>query len=137
MLKEVIPRLWLSGITAARDREFLEKQNIKYVLNMSEDQDKRTYLEGVEYCTKYACYDTIDTILPLKETTEWLKERHKNTEEGVLVHCIAGRNRSVAIIFAYLMMEHNYSFEQALEAVGKQPENSSFVSQLRQIQSKT
>lgn len=133
---EVIPRLWLSGCSLPYTNygTELKKLNIATVLNMSEFRDPRHEISGIEYCNKFAVYDTTDTVLPLKETSQWLHEKHALSEKNVLVHCVAGRNRSVATIIGYLINEYHMSYEQSVKCVGKEPENSGFVNQLKLIE---
>ncbi|KAK1318039.1 Dual specificity protein phosphatase 1 [Acorus calamus] len=57
---------------------------------------------------------------------------------GTLVHCFAGRSRSVTIIVAYLMKKHNMSLSRALEIVrSKRPKicpNQGFILQLENFE---
>jgi len=57
---------------------------------------------------------------------------------NVLVHCFAGRSRSVTIVVAYLMKKHRMSLESALSLVrSKRPQvapNEGFISQLENFE---
>eukprot|EP01095_Lingulamoeba_sp_RSL-Kostka_P005097 TRINITY_DN16454_c0_g1_i1.p1 TRINITY_DN16454_c0_g1~~TRINITY_DN16454_c0_g1_i1.p1 ORF type:complete len:405 (+),score=85.27 TRINITY_DN16454_c0_g1_i1:105-1319(+) len=70
-----------------------------------------------------------------KRSTDFINE-DKNI--NVLVHCSQGVSRSVTIVCAYLILIHNFSWEESIEFVKKgrsiAKPNSSFVNQLRDFE---
>ena len=63
--------------------------------------------------------ETEDTIIlngVIKEVTDMI---HVNLTEKtpVVVHCLAGRQRSAAVIAGYLMKYHEYSLENVIEFI--------------------
>jgi len=65
-------------------------------------------------------------------------EQSLQNNDSVLVHCCFGRSRSSAIIAAFLMVHHNFSFDEAYELLkSKRPTvriNDGFQEQLRLLE---
>ena len=55
-------------------------------------------------------------------------------KESLLIHCIAGRSRSVTVLLAYLIYKYKYTVEQAIELVKAKRDiiepNKNFIRQL-------
>ncbi|KAK4478022.1 hypothetical protein RD792_017287 [Penstemon davidsonii] len=73
-------------------------------------------------------------LLPFFDECFAFIDEARTTGGAVLVHCFAGRSRSVTIIVAYLMFKNGMSLSEAMEHVkGKRPvvsPNSGFMLQL-------
>jgi len=52
----------------------------------------------------------------LKKVVEFI-DKHRRSGRQTYVHCLAGMNRSGMVVTAYLMYEHNWPREKALEFV--------------------
>ncbi|XP_044733129.1 dual specificity protein phosphatase 19 [Chrysoperla carnea] len=112
----------------------LEKYNIKNILSI-----------GIEPFCKYSnyCYKFVECLdLPETNLIDILKlnclsfiKRCLDEKENILVHCNAGCSRSPSIIIGFLIIELNYTFENAFELVkSKRPciqINSGFLTQLK------
>ena len=108
----VLPYLFLGDLTTARDEDWLRRNNISYIVNVTVDAKSVEYY-GIKYL-----------IIPVKDTTdqnisdyfrhanEFIDEA-KQSERNVLVHCQAGISRSSTIVIAYLMELNNWSFSHA------------------------
>ena len=107
---EIVPGLFLGS---ARDAELVSALHVTHVLNLSgrpssryclshakvmsiEMEDRRGYRLNMHF---EACLDFI---------------RKGLSEGGILVHCEAGVNRSVAIVAAYLLVEKNVPLSSVL-----------------------
>jgi protein-tyrosine phosphatase len=70
------------------------------------------------------------------ETYDFI-ERHLQAGHNTLVHCHAGKSRSVTIVIAYLMKKYTWTYDQALAYVKQRrprvKPNDSFVLQLKQF----
>lgn len=147
--------LYLGGGSSARRLDVLKARGISYVVNVSavvpnyhEGIDIDIGAEGVEGighgdgCEKISyvkvpVYDAsdVDIVGALKEqgALEFIQEG-LDAGCGVLVHCCAGRSRSVACVIAYLVRRFGWTVEEALEVVGRvrvvRP-NDGFMEQLR------
>lgn len=149
--------LYLGGGSSARRLDVLKARGISYVVNVSAvvpnyhegiDIDIDIGAEGVEGIghgdgcgkisyVKVPVYDAsdVDIVGALKEqgALEFIQEG-LDAGCGVLVHCCAGRSRSVACVIAYLVRRYGWTVEEALEVVGRvrvvRP-NDGFMEQLR------
>ncbi len=118
---EIYPGLWLGDTVAGSDIAFLKLNNIKYVFNctrsmpfcskewklkgkyrvpilddLTDEQNYKMYLQ-LDKCSKL-----IGKLLP---------------KNNILVHCHAGRQRSLAIIAAFLMKYGKLSKNEAIESI--------------------
>ena len=134
---EIDEHLFLGNLTHCASLNCLYRNNIRGVVNVTNTSNFYPYLKDIEYfnipindlnginISKYLeeAYTFIDSLI----------SQHDN----VLVHCLFGRSRSVAICVYYLMKKYSLSFEQAYQKIeNKKPFiniNQSFVEQLKQI----
>ena len=100
----IIKNLWLGNYKAAFDLNFLLKQNIHYIVNVSDDVPcifgHINYMQ-IPIKDKNICHDQ---SMP-KVIDQALKFIHYglSQNQGVLVHCVHGRHRSAGIAMAYLI----------------------------------
>lgn len=68
------------------------------------------------------------TITMLHHFPEITTEIHKNIQAGqdVLVYCLAGQQRSTAIVCAYLMKYTNLTLEEAISVIQKKKHDAFF-----------
>ena len=117
---EIIPNLWIGDYHSSINHNFLLENNIKTVINCSknlkfvefknlnklripidDNRSNESNKKMLEYFEKF--YDIIDQSL-------------KNNE-GVLVHCRMGCQRSATLIALYLMKKNNINFKQARKII--------------------
>ena len=106
----ILERLWVGNAVNAADLAFLERHNIRYIVNVTQEvpnlyEDSRCYcqlsLRDVEGCT-----------LPWHWTSRFIHQALASGD-GVLIHCFLGRSRSVAVACHYLMSHLGHSFPSA------------------------
>ncbi|XP_057872659.1 dual specificity protein phosphatase 1 isoform X1 [Cryptomeria japonica] len=135
---EIEPGLFLGSIGAAQNKSVLKSLNVTHVLLVANALEP-AYPNDFKY-KKVEVLDSVDTDLEqhFEECFTFIDEA-KQEEGGVLVHCFAGRSRSVTIIVAYLMRTHRMSLCEALELVkSKRPQaapNQGFLLQLQHLES--
>ena len=134
---QILPGLLLGSIGAAFNRKILLEHKVTHIL---------CCCDGVEPpYSKFFTYKSLE--LPDKRSediTQYFEETASyihdivSQEQKVLVHCRAGKSRSVAIIMSYLMKYQNLTVDQALELIRKTRENvlpnSGFMTQLREYE---
>jgi dual specificity MAP kinase phosphatase len=136
---EIIEKfMWLGDASNAMDTDQLTSQGITGVVNCAA-RDTLTTREYYPTEWKYSEYDASDdpdyNILDehLDDFVKFMDEC-RGEKRRVLVHCVAGINRSATLCIAYLVIRENMTLEAAIRhCFGARPiilTNSSFVMQL-------
>ena len=117
----IIKNLWLGNHKSSLDKEFLLKNKIKLIINLSKDlpftdlnidkfrisiHDNRSLESDIGMIQNfYHTYNLIDNKL--------------SKNESVLIHCRAGMQRSAALLALYLMKKNNLSFDKVKPIIKK------------------
>lgn len=130
---EIIPGLFVGAVHGAYKHSYLQKKNVKRILNVSNEK----YFQNedlFEYLQIHIEDDVNTDITPYFEKTNVFIDEALSANQGVYVHCRAGISRSPSFIIAYLMWKRSIGFKEADKIVGRvHPDahpNSSFVHQL-------
>ncbi|KAF9605536.1 hypothetical protein IFM89_017555 [Coptis chinensis] len=129
--------LFLGSLGAALNKDALKSLNITHILIMANTLNP-AYPNDFVY-KKIQVADRVETDLTqhFDECFDFIDEA-KMMGGGVLVHCFAGKSRSVTIVVAYLMKKRGMSLSQALQLVkNKRPQvapNAGFMSQLQNFE---
>ncbi|XP_026464328.1 probable dual specificity protein phosphatase DDB_G0283417 [Ctenocephalides felis] len=135
---EVMNNLYV-GSQDCVDVKVLQNYNIKYILSVGIPLPNINWNDlSYKISSKFVpCLDLPETRLldVCEESNLFLKTCLKNNDGGILVHCNAGVSRSVSVIIGYIMLELNYSFEDAYKLIKavrpcSQP-NPGFIQQLK------
>lgn len=105
---EILPGLWVGNIEASQDSNFLKKNNIKAILNCTIHAPNKFSTNKYEYM-RIPVEDSLQ-----KEDIELMKEylpigvafirKHLHLQNNnILVHCMAGKERSCSIVVGYLL----------------------------------
>eukprot|EP01084_Bolivina_argentea_P082265 148950_1 len=96
--------LWLGGIDSAYNIESMKELGINYVLNCASDDIDINYEEHSIELYAIKAKDSLDYNI-MKEMEQCIKfiNKCKNNNGKILIHCVAGRNRSAAVCCAYLI----------------------------------
>jgi len=118
---EIIPRLWLGNVKSSQDEQFIKQNNIQVVFN----------------CTKNLGFSPIipeKYRIPLDDNLEedeirnmalWSNEiAFKILSEylagkTILVHCMAGMQRSAASVAMFLIAFYKFKTDEAIEFIRK------------------
>lgn len=129
--------LYLGSVGAALNKEALKSLNITHILIVARSLSPAFPAEFTY--KKIEVLDSPDTDL-VKHFGECFTfiDEGISTGGNVLVHCFAGRSRSVTVVLAYLMKKHKMSLESAMSLVrSKRPQvapNQGFMSQLENFE---
>jgi predicted protein tyrosine phosphatase/8-oxo-dGTP pyrophosphatase MutT (NUDIX family) len=127
--------LFLGNQISAQDRSFIQREGITHILNCASNDCPSDIHPHVQY-HNIAIPDECDASLTpsLPQAISFIRNAKK--EDGkILVHCEAGISRSVSILIAYLIVEEDKTYRQALTEIQAlnpraQP-NPTFVEELR------
>lgn len=134
---QILPGLFLGSIGAAFDKEMLRKSKITYIL---------CCCDGVEppfpksFTYKILALEdkrSKDVAQFFEETANFIHDI-LSQKQKVLVHCKAGKSRSVTIVMSYLMKHRNKTVDEALELIRENRKdvmsNTGFMEQLREYE---
>ncbi|ELT95734.1 hypothetical protein CAPTEDRAFT_182593 [Capitella teleta] len=135
----VLPCLFLGNASNAADIQCLNKNNIRYILNVTQDipnafegRDGFRYMQIPidDHWSQNLASFFHDAITFIDEARE--------RDCGVLVHCLAGISRSVTVTVAYLMHSRSLSLNDAYDFVKRcKPDispNFNFMGQLKDFE---
>jgi len=130
---QILDKLWLGNINAAFHYKFLQENGITHVLTVHQDL-KPMYPELFTYMViQVEDFDNSKVIHHFEDAINFIDLGRTNG--SILVHCTAGRSRSVTMVIAYLMKTRNENFQDSLDFVVKRRSvaspNSGFRQQLQ------
>ena len=104
---EILPNLWLGNIKASQDETFIRAKGINVVFNCTKDIPFSRHIE-----TKYRL--PVDDNLEEQEIRNlalWSNEivykiaKHYRAGDHILIHCMAGMQRSAACMAMFLILK--------------------------------
>lgn len=102
----------------ARDLELIEKHGIEAILSLDGSMVKKKAAQfGVKNMVGIKLIDGPGNDRRHLELAIWHLGQLLQSHSPVLVHCRAGRSRSVAVVAAYLAQSQGRPFEDALDEV--------------------
>ena len=115
--EKIRENLWLGS---ARARKHLEGIDVVISVLTEFERDFLNYQELdnliIEY--KIELDDSAEApLIPALDQVEKILDEELARGHSCLVHCLAGRSRSAAIVIGYLMRNERLSFSQALQEV--------------------
>ncbi len=123
---EIVPNLWLGNIKSSRNKQFLHEHEINCIVNCTKnyDFDQEAMLPSTQKI-RIAISDTgteqaRTAFLEVVDKAVTFIYRCLIKGDRILVHCYAGKQRSPAIIVAFLIKYCEWSVKEALDAVNKQ-----------------
>ena len=139
-ITQIIDHIYIGSYLNAKDKEELENNNIKYILNCASEcnnifEDKIKYL-------KLELKDQND--FPIQDCFEkganFINECLNNNDGNILIHCMRGKSRSAAILMAYLIKYKKEDTNSAYKIIKAKRKlimpNLGFMSKLREYEKK-
>ena len=112
----IIPNLWLGDYESSQNIKFLKDNNIKLIINLSKNLNFVTEKNIEKY--RIPIHDNLSkesNLGLIKHFDEaYLKiEKTLKNNDGVLIHCRAGVQRSAALTALYLMKKNKITSDDA------------------------
>ena len=113
---EILPNLWLGNIKAAHSKEFIENNKIDLIVNCSRDIP---FLTNTTKNIRISVNDNLEKneinrlYTYLSKAVELIND-HLMINNSVLVHCYAGKQRSAAVVAAYLMKYADLNYKESI-----------------------
>jgi protein-tyrosine phosphatase len=133
------------GNHMTRERDILDKMNVKVVISILTEEEYEDYMIGQEDFEDIEWYRLVlddDKEEPISQYFTLVHSiikkaiQNKNT---VIIHCAAGISRSPTLVAAYFIIENGWTSEEALFYIkNRRPyvdPNSGFIRQLELLQS--
>lgn len=115
---EIIKHLYVGSEDNVQEQD-IEKYNFFAIINMS-FESKYPSPKNVSY-SRYPWRDDCNQILNPRELGTIFKIINLciEDEKNILIHCLAGKSRSVSVIISYLIVCKGYTFDQAYELLNE------------------
>ncbi|KAK4266402.1 hypothetical protein QN277_027332 [Acacia crassicarpa] len=134
---EIEKGLFLGSVGAAANKDALKNLGVTHVLTVANTLIPAHPNDFVYKTLNVVDRQDVDIKQYFNECFDFIDES-KSLGGGTLVHCFAGKSRSVTIVVAYLMKTRRMSLSQALEHVkSRRPvasPNSGFIRQLEDFE---
>lgn len=116
---EIIPNLWMGNYRSALSKEFINRANIKCIINLTSSIPN--IFVSVNYLNLYLNDNNVcekDLISIYSKCSDFIYDCLKR-KEGILVHCNNGTHRSGSVIVAFLIKYMKIEYMNALNYVTK------------------
>lgn len=113
--KEICPQVWVGSRADAHNPSFLYRHKIRHIINCSKDIPfKFPQLNGfrIPVDDDFSENATMARNLPIAVAA--IESAVSFGDQGVLVHCMAGMQRSACVVAALLMKRHQWTPAQAM-----------------------
>ena len=113
--KELAPRVWVGSRMDAHSAAFMQQHNIRHVINCTRDVAfKFPRLNGFRIAVDDDVAENKEMARHLPLAVAAIESAVAFGTEGVLVHCMAGMQRSATVVCALLMKRHAWTPTQAM-----------------------
>lgn len=114
---EIMPGLWIGDYHSALNYQFIKKNKIKAIVNMTPDIPNAFEPKGVTYYQvklddSLLAHDVNIMYDNLPGIVKFIRREHDTLKKSVLVHCHQGFQRSATVVLAYLMLYHRRLFSK-------------------------
>lgn len=121
MATEILPNLWLGSLDDALNKDFIIKNQINCIFNCTIN---KPFINNPQIIHKYRVPIKDDNsneekyllFCLLDDIIETIK-LHYIARDNILIHCFAGKQRSVGCIIGFLIKYGNIKLDKAIELV--------------------
>lgn len=110
---QITNNIWLGNYKSAYDYKFLNNNNIKYVINVTPDYNKKfndiNYID-IPIKNKMEYSDILKSYI---QPSFLFIDNAVNNNHNVLVYCKRGHKRSATVLVYYLTRKYNLSIDNA------------------------
>lgn len=118
--KQIVKNLWIGSEGDSRSGSFFARHNIRLIVNATANIPVRAPPEVVSYRVPVDDHPSEnDTMLQHLPLVVVAMDEVLKYNQGVLVHCRAGMQRSAAVVAGYLMWKRGLTADQAFEFINK------------------
>jgi protein tyrosine phosphatase len=116
---EILPGLWLGNVNASKDDAFIRTNNINVIFNCTKTLP---FNVNVEHKYRVPIDDNLEKE-EIRNLALWAPEvafklfRHVRNGDRILVHCMAGMQRSAACIAIYLIFAKQCTPSEAISFI--------------------
>lgn len=116
---EILPGIWLGNFNAAKDETFFRTNQIQVVFNCTKDLPFSNHVP-IKY--RIPVDDNLEEE-EIRNMALWSSEialkiaKHYQNGDRILVHCMAGMQRSAAAMAIFLIARNRWRTEQAIEFI--------------------
>lgn len=128
-MTQITENIYLGSITETKN-EFLVEHNISLILNFARECEYDSNVKQLHF--KFDDDHRQNLLSHFDGVVDIIKQ-HVENKGVVLIHCFAGKSRSVSFVLAYLMKEQHMSLYDAFKYVSEKRDvypNISFIEQL-------
>jgi len=111
---EILPNLWLGNYKSSINKNFLIKYNIKCIIRVL--PEKLPVYKNIEYINiplkdKHICNKNINDIF---RKCNNIIDNYLKKNQGILVHCKRGHQRSASVIASYIFKKYNLKINDVI-----------------------
>jgi protein tyrosine phosphatase len=116
---EIIDRVWLGDYHASQDETFLRSHHIDVVINCTKDLPFKM-VAPTQY--RVPLDDNLEEV-EIRNAALWSYEivhtimKHYRAGDRILVHCMAGRQRSACSVAMFLILHKGLTTDQAIKMI--------------------
>ena len=114
-LDKILPNIYIGNVEAAKDLSLLKKNNIKNIINVTDD--KQNFFENNFVYFRVAIKDRRTKSKQMSDYVPKVIKFIDECEGNILIHCNAGTSRSATILLCYIMYSLKLSLKESFQYV--------------------
>uniref|UniRef100_A0A1I8BL13 Uncharacterized protein n=1 Tax=Meloidogyne hapla TaxID=6305 RepID=A0A1I8BL13_MELHA len=119
MMSEILPGLYVGGLSSAYDEKQLTSNQIKAIVSIHGGPGVHNFSSKFAVLHLTLNDSTNENVIKHFNTVNSFVHEHRLRKENVLIHCLVGVSRSVCFCIAYLMTITNLNYSNAMMFIKK------------------